>query len=430
MPQQIAGTEVYTLAIAKELVKQGLEIVVLIPNFGKDIVETYEIEGIKVIGYAQRNIPNRKLLQGKVKPDGLKSFVAVLRNESPDIVHFHELTGSNGITLHHLVAAGNEGFKTVMTFHLAGYSCNTGTLMYKNEQLCDGIIRINRCSWCSYSNKNISLFKKGLLLLMSQGFYAVGYDTRNLGTQFGTALAYPSIISSLKKSLLELAGVCDRLVTISHWYKNILIKNGVDPSKISYIQQGLQGRMIQPIDKKDVDILKLVFVGRITPVKGLHLLIEALQNLSQQKVALYIYGQENEKEYFLECRQKSKELKNIYWRGTIPADEVIATLSNYDLLCLPSEFSEMSPLVIQEAFAAGLPVIASNVYGNAEQINHGKNGWLFQFKRADKLKSVIEELIANPVKVNNARKYLPSYRTFDIVAKEYENLYEEVLATT
>lgn len=48
-------------------------------------------------------------------------------------------------------------------------------------------------------------------------------------------------------------------------------------------------------------------------------------------------------------------------------------------MSLCSTFSEMSPLVIQEAFAARLPVIASNVYGNAEQITHGENGLLFNF---------------------------------------------------
>ena len=60
-------------------------------------------------------------------------------------------------------------------------------------------------------------------------------------------------------------------------------------------------------------------------------------------------------------------------------------MADYDLLCVPSLSSEMSPLVIQEAFAAGIPVLASRGYGNIEQIRHGENGLVFNFNSADSL---------------------------------------------
>jgi glycosyltransferase involved in cell wall biosynthesis len=66
----------------------------------------------------------------------------------------------------------------------------------------------------------------------------------------------------------------------------------------------------------------------------------------------------------------------------------------------------MSPLVIKEAFAAGIPVLASNVYGNAEQINDGKNGWLFKFNDSDALKTKLQQLIDDPFLVEIAQKNL------------------------
>ena len=61
------------------------------------------------------------------------AFNAFLKSEKPDIVHFHELAGSNGIGINHVLAAKKYGAKVILTFHLAGYTCGTGTLIYKEN---------------------------------------------------------------------------------------------------------------------------------------------------------------------------------------------------------------------------------------------------------------------------------------------------------
>ena len=125
--------------------------------------------------------------------------------------------------------------------------------------------------------------------------------------------------------------------------------------------------------------------------------------------------------------KKSMSGKNIHWMGAIPAKEVIPTLSNYHVLCLPSTFSEMSPLVIQEAFAAGLPVIASDVYGNAEQINDDSNGWLFRFKDSKHLADKLKMLLNNLGMIEKARESFPEIYGFKDVAGEHIKLYSELI---
>ena len=342
-------------------------------------------------------ILDSSLLMGKIKPVGLKEFVTIVQNEKPNIVHFHELAGSNGITLHHVKAVKNLGYKVIMTFHLAGYSCKTGSLMYKDKELCDGIIRIKRCSACCYHLKeNSELFSK-LLTPLSMLFFKMGLDTTLLNNKAGTALGFPFVIKKLKRHLLELIENCDQVVALTHWYKEILIKNGIEANKITTITQGLPEHLNETFQKdypfkkrlnelEKSKTLRLVFIGRISYVKGIHLLIEAIQHLPENIISLDIYGQVNENAYAINCVKQSKRLKNIHWKGILPLAKVVDTLSQYDVLCLPSAFSEMSPLVIQEAFAAGIPVIASDVYGNAEQIKDGQNGWLFKFKNSNDLK--------------------------------------------
>ena len=134
LPDQTAGTEVYTWALSKALHKQGIEAKVLIPNYGQTLDEEYEYDVIRIHKYAEPSLVNRSLIMGFSRPDGLKNFENYLKIEHPDIIHFHELAGSNGITLHHLKAAKDAGAKIVMTFHLAGYTCRTGNLVYNGKE--------------------------------------------------------------------------------------------------------------------------------------------------------------------------------------------------------------------------------------------------------------------------------------------------------
>jgi glycosyltransferase involved in cell wall biosynthesis len=144
-------------------------------------------------------------------------------------------------------------------------------------------------------------------------------------------------------------------------------------------------------------------------------------------VTLDIYGPDAEGAYAEECRRQTAGMGNVHWKGSIAPGTVVPTLAHYDLLCLPSTFSEMSPLVIQEAFAAGIPVLASNVYGNAEQLSDGVNSWLFEFKNIASLKEKLQLLINDPVLLEQAKKRLPITRSFDAVASEHLALYKSVL---
>ena len=429
LPNNIAGTEVYTASLIHLLQLKNINSVVVIPNYGNHHTEEYNVQGIRVIQYSEPSIVDRKLMMGKRIPDGLNAFKNVLQSEKPDIVHFHVIGMSNSITKHHLFVSKKMGFKIIITFHIAGYSCKTGNLMYKEEVPCDGIINIKKCTWCNYTVRNIPIIKKHLLYASSMMGYKLNYDTSNWPSQIGTALGFPFIIRQLKNDLLQMAANTDKMVVLSNWYKNVLLKNGIAEDKLELITQGL------PLQKtndavtkiKIVEEIKLVFIGRIIESKGLHLLINALKQLPQENVSLDIYGQINDNAYTKECIAQSADFKNIKWKGRLLSNEVVSTFRNYDLLCVPSTICEMSPLVIQEAFTAGIPVLASEVYGNAEQIKDNVNGWLFKFKSSDDLKMKLQQLIAEPERITSAKKNIPSVKSFSAVADEYEQLYNKII---
>ncbi len=405
-----------------------METVVIIPNLGSDSTVEYEHQRIRVIKYAENSLEDRNMIMGKTKPDGLIEFVHILNIEKPDIVHFHELAPGRGINIFHVTAAHDLSIPIVLTFHLAGYSCFRGSLFYKDEKKCDGIIQIKRCTECAYQSKNITGIKAQLLGKSALALFKLNIDTTKLNSTIGTALGFPFVINKIKKDLLKLSSLAEKIVVLTEWYKIILEKNAVPSEKLIYIKQGLTSEPPLHLYNTIVNLpLKIVFIGRISSLKGLHLLIDAVCKLPEEKIALYIYGQEGEDGYAMECKLKSISKNNIHWMGTIPSEEVIPTLSRYHLLCLPSTFSEMSPLVIQEAFAAGLPVLASDVYGNAEQISDGVYGWLFRFKDSGHLLDRLKLLINDLDTLKAARLHLPVPKMFKEIALEHFALYAEII---
>ena len=426
LPEFVGGTEIYVANLARQFLQAGIEVVVVIPNLGIDAAEEYFYEGIRVIKYAENSIEDRPMILGKKKPCGLEIFSQIVKKEKPDLVHFHELAPGRGINIFHVEEIRKLKIPLVITFHVPFYTCLRGSLLYRGQQKCDGEIIIKRCSACMYQQKNINGIKAFILNSLAMGLFNLNIDSTSLNSSAGTALGFPFVIDKMKKDLIRLSFLAEKIVVIANWYQQVLKRNSVPDNKLVFIKQGLPNQEIRRVNKSPFAVpLRVIYIGRITPLKGLHLLIDSVLKIPSDKVELDIYGSEKDTTYVNECKGKTRFNRNIKWKGLVSSLEVISTLSSYDILCVPSSF-EMSPLVIQEAFAAGTPVIASNVYGNAEHIREGENGWLFDLSDENDLRNKLENLIARPELVNNARKRITPVNSFDKVGKEHVEVYNSI----
>jgi glycosyltransferase involved in cell wall biosynthesis len=427
LPEFVGGTEIYVANLSKQLLRKEIEVVIVIPNLGIDATEEYFYEGIRVIKYAENSIEDRPMILGKKKPDGLKIFSQIVKKEKPALIHFHELAPGRGINLFHVEEVSKLKIPLVITFHVPFYSCMRGTLLYKGQQKCDGEIIIKRCTACIYQQKDITGVKGSVLNKVAMGLFHLKIDSTGLNSSLATALGFPFVIDKMKKDLLRFSFLAEKIVVIADWYKQVLKRNNIPVNKMVFIKQGLPNSLIRKPDKSPFTApLRVVYIGRITALKGLHLLIEAVRKINSEKIQLDIYGSETKDSYIMTCKEKSKTHENIRWQGRINSSEVIDTLSKYHVLCLPSAF-EMSPLVIQEAFAAGLPVLASDVKGNVEQVKNNENGWLFQLDDENDLKNKLESLINNPRMIDKACEKLPSINTFEKVGADHIELYDTVI---
>lgn len=432
LPDHIAGTEMYALNLGRGLMQSQHEVAFVIPNYGSRETEFYVHEGCKVVKYAEPSIVDKALQMGKRKPDGLNHFLEALKAETPDIVHFYELAGSNGIGIHHVELAKQAGLKVVMTFHLSGYTSTSDTL-----KVPDDIFDNRRGALNFYRNKGFSKLLAYFVYAWALVFKLLRIDVSPLG-KWGTALAVPQLIEEKRKRLWRLIDSADKIVTIAKWYHELLIKNGVSENKLRFIEQAIPVQQLENSEDftepkssqnlQDLEPLKIIFVGRISHFKGVKMLIEVLASFNSNQVRLDIYGDSGEDENYIQaCKQMAETVAHIRFQGRLNPEKVLQTISDYDILVLPSTIHEMSPLVIREAFAAGIPVLASDTAGSSEQVKDGENGWLFRMNDKEDLKRKLQMLIDHPEKINEARKHIPPPRDFQQLIEEHEGMYESIL---
>lgn len=433
MPLSIGGTEVYIHTLASLQKTAGHDVSVLTPHFEYyrpgQLKEHYVHEGIDVYQFAEPSEPlNRQRLDGKRDREGLENFERFVRAFRPDIIHFHELTRSIGFSVEHVKIAKNAGIKTILTMHLSALTCNTNTLIY-NNRLCKGKIRELDCSICSMKTLSgvppIASFPVATFSIFSAG---LGITKKLPAGRLRTLLSFPLVIQRIKKELAELVNHTDHFVSLTKWYERILIDNGVPGEKITVIPQALAAAGKIRVENKAAAEglpLRIIFIGRIQPQKGVDLLIDAVKGFTPDEVTVDIYGREEDTAYYRQCIVSATSVAPVTFKGVIAREEVLDKLAGYDILCLPSTFSEMSPLVIQEAFAAGIPVLASKVYGNAEQIKDGHNGMLFDFKSSKSLRQQIEKLLIQPSLLGKMRMNIHPPDNFDSINSRYMQLYKQ-----
>ena len=131
---------------------------------------------------------------------------------------------------------------------------------------------------------------------------------------------------------------------------------------------------------------KFVFISRVTPDKGVDVLLKAFERLGEE-YTLDIYGPLDRKYY---SEQKFEKFINVNYKGIIEGSKVREILMNYNFLLLPSYYpGEGYPGIIIESFSVGIPVIATNWRSIPELVNHEKNGLLIEPKSVESLVNAI-----------------------------------------
>jgi glycosyltransferase involved in cell wall biosynthesis len=189
-------------------------------------------------------------------------------------------------------------------------------------------------------------------------------------------------------------------------------------------------RLKGPQLQRRSDSLRLAYFGRIDRTKGIDVLVEALSRAPHLSVALDVYGiAPNSKDQAL-VRLEAAARRDTRIRVLRPVEPaaVTATMANYDLVAVPSRCLETGPLVVLEAFAAGVPVIGSNRGGIAELLRHGIDGVLVAPEDASAWSRELSRLASDRSEIARLTANLTQSRTMTTCAAEMVSLYSNLLS--
>jgi len=148
------------------------------------------------------------------------------------------------------------------------------------------------------------------------------------------------------------------------------------------------------LKKYDSKVLKIGFIGRISPEKNVLSLVEAISHLNHtESVQLYIYGDARNNDYFKKVNDLIESLnlsEKVFIQGK--SNEIKSVYKEIDLLCLISDFEGFSN-VIAESLSSGLPVITSNIPENKYLIQDKINGFVVDHKDSKDIARGIENYI-------------------------------------
>jgi phosphatidyl-myo-inositol alpha-mannosyltransferase len=175
------------------------------------------------------------------------------------------------------------------------------------------------------------------------------------------------------------------------------------------------------------DPLRVAFVGQAVERKGLPVLLRAFEALRAQLPAeLTIVGASRE-----EIAPMVVEPAGIRALGRVSDAERHAVLERSDLLCAPSLGGESFGMVLTEAFAAGTPVVASDIAGYRDVVHDGRDGVLVPRGDATRLAETLRDLALDPARTTRlgdmARVSAERY-AWPHVADEVVAAYEDALA--
>jgi glycosyltransferase involved in cell wall biosynthesis len=173
--------------------------------------------------------------------------------------------------------------------------------------------------------------------------------------------------------------------------------------------------------------LRAAYMGTLVWHKGVHVILDALRLLPHDAIDVTIFGEPRVSPDYVSELQRQAAGRAVRFAGAFDEAERPALLASVDVIIVPSLWLENSPLVIHEAFMAGVPVIASRIGGITGLVDDGVNGLLVEAGSAAALAAALRKVSEDPALLQRMSAHAPAVKTTEQDAAEWEARYAEVL---
>lgn len=417
-PQGLGGVEHYVLQLAAGQLAQGHEVAALYPLILPQgarcrlIKDRYPLVGWAGVGLAGKPRPSKKVRSLEVfkvtnpnrnslywtafNREAEQRVLEAVRDFTPDVVHIHHLYWLSVRIIGELKAQF-PALRIVMTLHDYWYACYKGVLRTPDGRLCSGPDRL-KCMGCieqkgitpaglrEFSHAN-PFFKplQGIISVSSRGkLERSGRGDSALRRQMANAWFFVN----REREMLSALSQADALIApsryLASWHEKWLASRGIKRD-VRVLPNAIQPSRASPAVKASKRPFIFGFIGQLAPHKGAHHLLsgfrEAVVSLLDKETVkrdelpmLSIYGPSPLPDYLKKLHALSAVpnpliVDRISFEGRFEPRELSRVLGSLDVLVIPSLWPENAPLVVLEAVAAGVPVLAPRLGGLPEMLD-------------------------------------------------------------
>jgi glycosyltransferase involved in cell wall biosynthesis len=380
-PRYNAGSEIYTQMVSCELSRRGHKVTVF-SRIEDPYLKDFELVSEKdnLDSSIEVYLANHARGRDRYKNEGMdKAFKRVLDVANPDIVHINHLNHlSTGI----IDVASSEKIPVVFTMHDFWLACPRGQFL----RMSLGEAEIYpECG--KQENKQCAIHCMSRMWGGVNTAEDIAYWTRWVDLRMRE-------ISRLTKEV-------SAFISPSQHLKNRLIKElKIPPKKVIYESYGFNLKRLSGRKREREEDFVFGFIGRIDYSKGIDLLIKAF-GMTSGKAKLRIWGRPSTQESSSLMRLADSLPPNrrtqIEWLPKYENVNIVERVFNrVDAIVVPSIWDENSPLVIQEALQAKIPVITSEKGGMGELVHDGVNGFTFKHRSVEDLAEKLQLVLDNP----------------------------------
>lgn len=392
------GGTSYPRMIAKSLQKRGHQVKVLqVSTFDGPTTDPYSLSykedhGVQLIGIHNRptvfldsNRPDREIEH----PEIMAILEQQLNEFQPDIVHFHNLLGfSIGLAK----VARQKGYPCFFNLYNQWMLCPVLYLLLPDSSACAGVNEDgSNCMACVGENHSQTSFVERRDKLRD---YAMQY--------------------------------IDKCLTTGPFTKKMLVSHGYNPQNIDVLYaanlkcETLWNQVGKNRSQDPPEVIQFAFVGTVLPLKGVHILVKAVQQL-RGNFEVTICGEGPDS--YLRTLKAMDSSGRVFFEDKFSDEAYSSIMQKFTVGIVPALSQEPGSLVAAEFQAAGCPVLCSDIGGVPDYVQP-ETGATFKPGNSDELAQLMQELIDNPQKIVNWQKNIKPPLLFDEYLDALETYYK------
>jgi glycosyltransferase involved in cell wall biosynthesis len=441
LPRHRAGSEIYAAELCRELaLRHHVTLLCAEYDLGRTHGQlTWRVhDGLPVVEMVNNWICH-SFAGGYRSPELTARVGQVMDAVEPDIVHAHSFLN---LSFDLAAEAQRRGIPVVATLHDYTLVCPSGgQRLHRAEAHVCHTIDTDRCVRCFQQSPFYTQMAVGpaaravassgtLRRLVGVARHAAPVLFQSAARAAGAVRRLPVLEADIAQRLAQarhLFELVDLFVAPSASIGREFEALGMDPKKIRVSDYGFRPSPTPPRRSRQ-GRLSFGFVGSLVPHKGVHVLLEAVRRLPSEAYEVLLYGNPHVMpDYVADLRRMASDLP-VQFKGEFDTSATHEIYGQFDLLVVPSLWLENSPLVIHEAFQAGVPVVGARMGGVADLVQDGVNGLLYDADSPDSLARALEAVLANPACLDDWVRRLPPVKSIADDAREWQETYFQVIA--